>query len=509
MANYIADNSSDCRTSNKSKSRSESCVSTTNPIWKNELIDVDFYEVSGSNFGKKPYCLDELLHNPDSVQFHGTPKKRLSNWLIKYIGAKDILCQYNQIPAFKSTKFPRIYPFLIRLDTSKADICIEFGANSPKYPGLIIEVVYKDNFKDTVANCVILMIDQFRYLRLFFEMPCICGYVFPNNSAKCVVKIVIEWKKLQFTVTFERLERDDVLNDVKEVFNAQCFEKNLKPVADQDLYFMKLSNGDLEEIKHDFNIQDDLEQVPSSDSIIMRDKNFYYKIIPIDKRQKTLSNMLNILYLTNHYKPNINMDNYVFPINFLNFPNYSANIFKFQKQAFAPLSKTEAKDCLVDLVDQIIPVLSNFHQNFNHAHNDVRLPNICFDENGTVRLIDFDFADKSWTIAKYSDEYPFLLNPPPDQLQDPKWTHADLDFKQLGLMIFCVLLPTFSQTKVEEKDVLNKMNDIDAVHRDFLNDMIFRCDHSKLQTWKKNNDNSNFSSIKSVLAERNASIITE
>ena len=135
-------------------------------------------------------------------------------------------------------------------------------------------------------------------------------------------------------------------------------------------------------------------------------------------RQKTLSFLtLDVADLRQH-NTNVDMDNYVFPINLLNFPNYSANIFKFQKQVFAPLSKTGAKNCLVEWIDQIIPVLPNFHQNFNYAHNVVRLPNICFDENGTVRLIDFDFADKSGKIAKYSNEYPFLLKLPTDQLHD-------------------------------------------------------------------------------------------
>ena len=134
-------------------SRSESCISPTNPIWDNVLNDVNFYEVSGSNFGNKPYNLDEL-YKPDYVKFDGSPEKRLSNWLIENLGIRDILCQYNQIPAFKSPKFPCIYPFLINTETSKPDICIEFGANSPKYPGLIIEVVSNEKFEDKVYKCV-------------------------------------------------------------------------------------------------------------------------------------------------------------------------------------------------------------------------------------------------------------------------------------------------------------------------------------------------------------------
>lgn len=76
----------------------------------------------------------------------------------------------------------------------------------------------------------------------------------------------------------------------------------------------------------------------------------------------------------------------------------SSNWLKYKKVRFDPLKPPEAKDCICDFTEKLATVISNLHKK-NNAHQDLRLPNVRFDDDYNPILIDLD------TLC-YANEYP-------------------------------------------------------------------------------------------------------
>lgn len=73
------------------------------------------------------------------------------------------------------------------------------------------------------------------------------------------------------------------------------------------------------------------------------------------------------------------------------------------------------------------------HEN-GFAHNDIRLPNICFDEDFKVKFIDLDRA--TTLIMRYT--YEARMGCMYDNI---KGTSADVDMVQLGWMVAAIVHP--------------------------------------------------------------------
>ena len=78
-------------------------------------------------------------------------------------------------------------------------------------------------------------------------------------------------------------------------------------------------------------------------------------------------------------------------------------VVKYRKVKYDPLTYEQAEKCLHALITQLRTVCSLL-QKQSIVHNDVRVPNICFSENYSIVLIDFDHAE----ILQY--EYPHNLS---------------------------------------------------------------------------------------------------
>ncbi len=59
--------------------------------------------------------------------------------------------------------------------------------------------------------------------------------------------------------------------------------------------------------------------------------------------------------------------------------------------AYDPMTPEESTECLLCLIKEVVIALDEMHK-FGFAHNDVQLPNICFDASFRVILIDLDRA---------------------------------------------------------------------------------------------------------------------
>ena len=77
-------------------------------------------------------------------------------------------------------------------------------------------------------------------------------------------------------------------------------------------------------------------------------------------------------------------------------PNYTTVLQKYRCANFGPLNQAEARKCLRSFIVGAKSALDELH-GIGLSHNDIRLPNFCFNANFEVILIDLD---RVWLIGK-------------------------------------------------------------------------------------------------------------
>lgn len=110
-----------------------------------------------------------------------------------------------------------------------------------------------------------------------------------------------------------------------------------------------------------------------------------------------------------------------------------ASYITYDRIVHDPLTVEEAKLCLQGLVKAVGLAMCEMHEN-GFAHNDIRLPNICFDEDFKVKFIDVDRA----TTLKQRYTYEAKMGCMYDNI---KGTSSDVAMVQLGWMVAAVVHP--------------------------------------------------------------------
>lgn len=107
-------------------------------------------------------------------------------------------------------------------------------------------------------------------------------------------------------------------------------------------------------------------------------------------------------------------------------------VFKYPKVRYNPLEVEDARKVLRTLSEKIKDALSGLHE-FGIIHNDVRLPNICFDDDFNAVLIDLDRASADGSSDLVGTIDSCMYNVPHDKCD------FSLDFIQLGWLLAWVL----------------------------------------------------------------------
>ena len=104
------------------------------------------------------------------------------------------------------------------------------------------------------------------------------------------------------------------------------------------------------------------------------------------KKPRLVSNLFNILALSSR-KPPITPE---LGHNIINYEiHISTKVLGYRKVTYNPLSYLEAEHCLHELLTQVYEICEMLSKD-SLFHSDVRLPNICFNDEFRVVLIDFD-----------------------------------------------------------------------------------------------------------------------
>ena len=447
------------------------------------------------------YNLDTFLkYSGHEIVPQTSPEEELNKWLKSKIGeaGKDqrpvtrsraaqkvaaeaflatdfeFLCKYNLYQGFKKHG---LEPFTASLNI-KPDCAVV------KKDGLLVLSleVHSSPYNNTVAKAVANTIDQLRLFRSYSDDFKVSSFVFPklaqmdsegkvvNNNKTCVTKVDIEWKDMVFCVSFECLAMEEVWGCIKKAFLRQQKCAINDPIEDGCRYFMRLSHEDLANLESKLESKHKLIQLKSRFSIIVAEDaddsgSKVFKMVPNSEWRHSLHVLFFEYRRKSRSYPHLSVPIDVVVI------SHRETFFVF-KRHLKPLSRSEAKPCLVDLTERVRQALEEVHD-LGFAHLDVRLSNICYTRNGDVQLIDFDRIQptKDPPPVVYGDAFMYTGSD----------TSSGLDWKQLGIMIYMIqeeMMGT-SEAKIEEKDV--------NVSKDsFLGKLIFQCEYNadEFQQWK-------------------------
>ena len=233
------------------------------------------------------------------------------------------------------------------------------------------------------------MIFQLRYFRLFgLDTDHVVGYVFPKLNQKTIVtEVRLEFSRLTFRASFKYLKKEEVIESIEAILNEQCNLSKFEHLRTAQDYFIGLNHEDLDYIQKIVKSDSKLKQVRSAYSILVRDENYYYKIVPKLGEILTLKNLW--IKITK-FSPGL-FKHLVLPTEIFQAPQSDVSLFRFEAQLYPHLTSGQCLCYLSDFVTYAIQALEEFHQ-FGYAHTDVRLPNFVLSHDFEIKLIDFDRA---------------------------------------------------------------------------------------------------------------------
>ena len=208
-----------------------------------------------------------------------------------------------------------------------------------KLPLLILEV-HSSDYRNTVSQTAVDLIDQFRLLRCFNQNISECvGFTFPKHpegSAPdkfCVTKVVVSFERFKFVVRLFPLEISDVKKEIDTALSVA-----LEFCAEHPQFcFLRLSDSDLQYVCDHLNVYNqNLCQHSSKHTIVLRNGEVFWKHIPRTDQAMNLLRVKEMMRKPHHI---------VLPSAFV----WSLYFFSFPVQ-LPPLSRVEVLMCLVNFM---------------------------------------------------------------------------------------------------------------------------------------------------------------
>ena len=170
----------------------------------------------------------------------------------------------------------------------------------------------------------------------------------------------------------------------------------------------------------------DCAQLPSSTHIIVHTSGMVYKVLYSDKELR--SYLTYYIAMLKNKRPHL-----IISPETMYDTGTGIILYQYAKVKFSPLDVLSAYKCLNDLVHSIKAALNQLHA-LGFAHNDIRLPNICFDTEYRAVLIDLDRVtrrNKPYGMFYSNDENTSCMYKRVPFMNDGRNT----DYMQLGLMV--------------------------------------------------------------------------
>lgn len=278
-----------------------------------------------------------------------------------------------------------------------------------------IEVLSGGDRDATMFNLAIGLVDQNRFEKnQGLEISESTGFYFPVGDG-FIEKVTCKWleKDLKYTVTSTALTEEEAMQALIEVHHDQ----EIKFTAHHPTLTNFTFPMSKQVLKDQFG--EDALQVSSGASVVVvnpvNSKVFKCPLAPA--AALNLSTFLLTHSLTGIIHTAI--------------PVQSVGRYFQYAIHKPPFSPAEANTCVVPFVKSVVVAIREIHT-FGYAHLDIRLENICINNNNDAILIDIDRsepADKEASVlfVKYSRSEMYQ--------SFSSWKCKQLDWKQLGLMI--------------------------------------------------------------------------
>ena len=323
------------------------------------------------------------------------------------IGKFSVSCE----PTFRFNGISSdIFPALYNTPKNRGDVavCVE-GTN------LVNIEVNSSPMSQTVTKVIHGLVELLRIVKAHnikevTELKLI-GFALPKlNTTGLAVKVEVSYtpKYMAFEALFIVLKDlsgfpDVLVNAIKhnsKILQA-CKESSIK--KDSETYFVTLNDEELSEFG------ENAKQCASKFAVLCEAKN-ECGIIKCFKKPKLSRSCLKLALITQPSEYRVHYEMH----------NKFKDMVKYTKVKYDPLTYKEAKECLCDLICKVVNVSLQLNKE-GIQHNDLRLPNICFDENYKLIVIDLDLSnnslpEKAEKINKY--ELKKFANDLIDKLED-------------------------------------------------------------------------------------------
>ena len=372
----------------------------------------------------KHYDLLALLQPPKLSEVDKMSSEELCSMFFEKV---DGMKEMNKTVRKKVPGLEKLYPLYVTTD-QRPDLTVSRKVDN--LPLILVEV-HSSPFAATVRKTILGVTDQLRLYRTYDANITSCvGFVFPKkNLEQCVVTVAVTWEKLCFRYTLTPIDEIETVRGTieYELRAATKSAPSLSHSLNQELQFLvPLSQEDLRLFGD--GAKGSTVQLPSRASILVRHGMDYFKspamlgeVHQLDLLQyNSILQALPIIKLQRLW-----VEDTIY--------------YKYRGIPNDPLTRSEAQSCLYDLVQKLVHVIEFFHQN-GWAHQDIRLQNICFDEEYMPVFIDLD-------RCKRSNYRPYVGN---GCMYSMRHSASQTDWLQLGLMVCWVLDPRLGQEEGEE-----------------------------------------------------------
>ena len=280
----------------------------------------------------------------------------------------------------KVPQFANLYPLYCSTD-QRQDLNV--FREKDDLPLILVEV-HSSPFNATVKKTVLGVVDQLRLYRMHdSSITCCVGFAFPKIGVpQCVVKVSVTWENMGFNYTVTPITDSKrvsgiittELHDATRLAPSTCLKQDLLQ------FLVPLSQVDLDLFRDGANGSP--VQLPSKESILVRHGMDYFK------SPAKLYDFSHLQYVASTIPPALP----TIKLHIVEVGN--AVFFKYRGIPYGPLTTKEARSCLYDLVPKLVQVLKSLHDG-GWAHQDIRLDNICFDQQYMPVFIDLDRFRKS------------------------------------------------------------------------------------------------------------------
>ena len=255
--------------------------------------------------------------------------------------------------------------------------------------------VNSSTMKETVLKTVNDLMELVRVVKaheVSNEEVALIGFALPKLSGPGIaVEIEVRYNQssMAFDVSCKPMNCHEFCCKLKNAVtkNYEVFKKCQKSTCKKD-YLLALSQQEME------YFGENPKQYKTRFGVLFEAKGSTGEIFCF-KKLKWKSDELNLLTLMHKEVTSCHIINY-------EQCNTTKKVFCYKKVKYDPMSYQDAEKCLYELLQGLFKVCGVL-SNKGIIHNDVRVPNICFNEEYELVLIDFDNAEFREVVPPQAD----------------------------------------------------------------------------------------------------------